>query len=86
MAGIYSFIRAIPGKLGVGVADAGFERSSTIPVQSIYRPETAVRRCLAATRPSYAILDQNVPIVSPLGLTGLMVHGTTPMQQLAKKG
>jgi hypothetical protein len=29
MAGFYSFIRAIPGKLGVGVADEGYLRSNS---------------------------------------------------------
>lgn len=84
MAGLYSFIRGIPGKLGVGVADEGFTRSNTLPLY--VHGGTPVNRCLAPTRVSYAQLIQDVPVVSPLGLTGLTVHGVPLLGRLAQKG
>lgn len=86
MAGFYQFLRGIPGKLGVGVADAGFCRSNTLPVYSVYRPELMVRRSLGPCEGAYAMLSPDVPVVSPLGLTGISPHGVPLLQQLAQKG
>lgn len=86
MAGFYSFVRGIPGKLGVGTADAGVLRSSTLPNYDGIGNDRLVRRCLAPTRQSYAQFTQDVPYVSPLGLTGAVVHGVPLLGRLAQKG
>lgn len=86
MAGFYNLFRGVPGKLGVGVADEGVLRSSTLPIYSLYGPPYMVRRSIALTRQSYATMKQDVPTVSPLGLTGSFLHGVPLFQRLAKKG
>lgn len=86
MAGFYSFIRAIPGKLGVGVADEGFLRSSTVPNYSGIGIDRQVRRNLRASQSPFYLPAQNVPTVSPLGVTGFNVHGVPILGPLASKG
>lgn len=86
MAGFYTFIKGITGKLGVGVADQGYVNTQSIPTYSLYRPETAVQRSFAPLKPSFAMTDQNVPIVSQLGLTGAYPHGVPAFTPLASKG
>lgn len=85
MAGIYDFIRGIPGKLGVGVADLGFERSQSIPLTSIQGPGVMVRRSLGPTAPGYVKLGQQTVPASWLGITGIYPHGTPNLQTLAVK-
>lgn len=87
MAGrFYNFIRGIPGKLGVGVADEGFTRSNSLPNYSGIGADRQVQRTFALTRESYAMLSQEVPTVSPLGTTGASLHGVPILGRLAEKG
>jgi hypothetical protein len=86
MAGFFKFILGVPGKLGVGVADEGLLPTSTLPNYSGIGPERYVQRCLAPTRFNFMVTDQNVPTVSPLGLTGSFEHGVPILGRLAEKG
>ena len=84
MAGFYSFVRGIVGKLGVGVADQGLTRPSTLPVQNIVSPSMMVQRSFLATKPAYPKFAQVVPDRSPLGTTGSFMHGVPILGRLAK--
>lgn len=84
--GFYRFIRGVSVNLGVGVADEGLLPSSTLPDYSGIGAERQVQRCLAPTRMGLMITDQDVPTVSPLGLTGAFLHGVPILGRLAKKG
>jgi hypothetical protein len=87
MAGIYNFFRGISGKLGTGVSDLGFERSSSIPLTPLNGPGVFVRRALGPTAPGFVITDNRmVPVVTFNGTTGQGLHGTPQLQRLAKKG
>lgn len=86
MAGFYSFLRGIPGKLGVGVADEGYIRPSSVPNYSGIGLDRQVRRCLRASQTPIFMTLQNVPTVSPLGLTGLDAHGVPILGPLANRG
>lgn len=86
MRGFYNFFRGIPGKLGVGVADEGYLRSSTLPNYSGIGSERMVRRNLRASQMALFMPYQSVPTVSPLGTTGLSVHGVPILGPLANKG
>jgi len=84
MAGFYAFVRGIPGKLGVGVADQGALQSSTLPINSIVSPSMMVQRSFLATKPAYGKFAQIVPDRSPLGTTGSFMHGVPILGRLAK--
>jgi hypothetical protein len=86
MAGFYNFFRGVTGKLGVGVADEGYLRSSTLPNYSGIGVDRQVRRCLLASQQPVYLSAPNVPTVSPLGLTGLNAHGVPILGPLASKG
>lgn len=86
MAGFYHFIRGIPGKLGVGVADQGFERSSSVPNYSGIGFDRQVRSCLRASQSPFFMPVQSVPTVSPLGVTGISQHGVPILGPLANRG
>jgi hypothetical protein len=86
MSGFYNFIRGVTGKLGVGMDDRGLLRSQTLPNYSGIGSERQVRRVFSLTRQSHAMLVQEVPVVSPLGLTGLSLHGVPILTHLADKG
>lgn len=86
MAGFYNFLRAIPGKLGVGVADEGYMRSSSVPNYSGIGLDRQVRHTLKASQVPFYQDFQNVPTVSPLGTTGWNLHGVPILGSLAKKG
>jgi hypothetical protein len=86
MAGIYSFIRGITGRAGIGVADEAVLPFSTLPNYSGIGIDRQVQRSFLACKPAYFQPSQDVPTVSPLGLTGLMVHGVPILGPLADKG
>lgn len=85
MAGIYSFFRGISAKLGTGVSDLAFERSSTIPLTPLNGPGVFVRRALGPTAPGYVMTAQGaVPVVAITGY-GDTLHGTPALGRLAKQ-
>lgn len=85
MAGFYSFLKGVPGKLGVGTADEGLLRSQSLPINSQYGPTYNVQRCFAPTQAKQFLFNPSVPTVSSLGLTGLFQHGVPLLGRLASK-
>lgn len=86
MAGFYNFLRAIPGKLGVGVADEAYLRSSSVPNYSGIGADRQVRRDLRTSQVPFYQDFQSVPTVSPLGTTGWNLHGVPILGPLANRG
>jgi hypothetical protein len=86
MAGFYNFFRGIPGKLGVGVADEGYLRSSSEPNNSGIGIDRQVRGGLRVSQSTVFMTSKSVPTVSPLGLYGLDLHGVPILGPLANKG
>ncbi len=82
---IYSFVRGITGKLGVGTADLGFERSHSIPLSPLEGPGQFVTRGFGVTAPGYVKLGKDIVPVSWLGDTGVYVPNPVLLQRLAEQ-
>jgi hypothetical protein len=86
MAGFYTFVRKVSGKLGVGVADEAYIPNTGLPNYSGIGAERQVRRVLSTRQAPLYQPGQRVPTVSGLGTTGSFVHGVPVLAPLAKKG
>ena len=78
----YGFVPG-PNTLGIGTGNQGFERSQTIPVNSIYGPRYNVKDEIDATARGTLVLYQKGPMVD-LQANGVYFSGTLALSALSE--
>lgn len=79
----YSYVRNSLN-LGVGTRDLAFQRSQSIPIDTVYGPRYNVHRSMAPQAPGFVKLNQQVVPVSLLGYNGLAIPTQRVLQQLVQ--
>lgn len=85
--GFYRFIRNVGSALaGVGVSDAAYQRSQSIPLESVVGTGIFVQRQPGSMAPGFALTAQGmVPTVDLRG-NGVDLHGQLVLTTLADNG
>lgn len=79
----YNFVKTVVNRLGVGVGDQAYVRSTGEPINSIYNPAYNVRGQLASTVGGAMLINDQVVIVGITG-NGSMINGSSGLMPLAE--